>query len=147
AMGWTPPKFAHVPLIHGPDGKKLSKRHGAQSVGEWRDMGYLPEGMASYLLRLGWSPGHDDILSKEEAIPQFDVSGIGKAPARLDFDKLSSVNAHFMKLADGARMTDLLLSFIASQHKDWTLTPAARDRVAKAAPMLKNRAKTLADLA
>ena len=77
AMGWTPPLFAHVPLIHGEDGKKLSKRHGALAVHEWRDMGYLPEAMNAYLMRLGWSPGHDDILTKEDAVAQFDLAQIG----------------------------------------------------------------------
>lgn len=94
-MGWTPPQFAHVPLIHGEDGKKLSKRHGAQAVHEWRDMGYLPEAMNAYLMRLGWSPGHDDVLTKEEAVAAFEIGQIGKAPSRLHFKKLNSVNAHF----------------------------------------------------
>jgi glutamyl-tRNA synthetase len=146
AMGWTPPHFAHVPLIHGPDGAKLSKRHGALGVAAYRDMGYLPEGMASYLMRLGWSPGHDDILSKEDAVQQFDIAQIGKAPARLDFDKLNSVNAHFMKHADDARLAELLLAFGAA-HKNWALSPELRARVAAAVPVLKNRAKTLAELA
>ena len=144
AMGWTPPKFAHVPLIHGEDGKKLSKRHGAQAVHEWRDMGYLPEAMNSYLMRLGWSPGHDDILSKEEAIPQFDLAQIGKAPARLDFKKLASVNAHFMALADDARVAALL---VAEIEKSQSLDTAQRETLVRAAPLLKKRAKTLIELA
>lgn len=146
AMGWTPPKFAHVPLIHGEDGKKLSKRHGAQAVHEWRDMGYLPEGMNAYLMRLGWSPGHDEILSKEEAVSQFDVAQIGKAPSRLDFKKLDSVNAHFMALADDARLASLVLDHITT-HKDWAVSPVARERVVAAIPVLKLRAKTVVELA
>lgn len=146
AMGWKPPQFAHVPLIHGEDGKKLSKRHGAQAVHEWRDMGYLPEAMNAYLMRLGWSPGHDDILTKEEAAPQFEISQIGKAPSRLDFKKLDSVNAHFMALADDARLTFLLVDYIEARDQA-SLGAAARDALARAVPVLKKRAKTLPDLA
>ncbi|HWA00834.1 MAG TPA: glutamate--tRNA ligase [Caulobacterales bacterium] len=146
AMGWTPPRFAHVPLIHGEDGKKLSKRHGAQAVHEWRDMGYLPEAMNAYLMRLGWSPGHDDILTKEEAVPQFDIAHIGKAPSRLDFAKLDSVNGHFMHLADDARLLALVREHIATKT-DWVLGPAAALRLERAIPVLKMRAKTIAELA
>ncbi|MBL8543917.1 MAG: glutamate--tRNA ligase [Hyphomonadaceae bacterium] len=145
AMGWTPPKFAHVPLIHGEDGKKLSKRHGAQAVHEWRDMGYLPEAMNAYLMRLGWSPGHDDILTKEEAVSQFDIAHIGKAPARLDFKKLDSVNAHFMALADDTRLMGLLLEHLGRQGV--TLSEVAQGSVSRAMPLLKTRAKTIPDLA
>ncbi len=144
AMGWQAPRFAHVPLIHGEDGKKLSKRHGAQAVNEWRDMGYLPEGMNAYLMRLGWSPGHDDILSKEDAIPQFEIEQIGKAPSRLDFKKLDSVNAHFMALADDARIAALMIGEI---EKATTLDAAQRSLLARAAPVLKKRAKTVIELA
>lgn len=146
AMGWTPPLFAHVPLIHGEDGKKLSKRHGAQAVHEWRDMGYLPEAMNAYLMRLGWSPGHDDILTKEEAVPQFEIGQIGKAPSRLDFKKLDSVNAHFMALADDARLTHLLVDAIEARDGA-PLSAHARDTLGRAVPVLKKRAKTLPDLA
>lgn len=146
AMGWTPPRFAHVPLIHGEDGKKLSKRHGAQAVHEYRDMGYLPEGLTSYLMRLGWSPGHDDILTKEEAVPLFDVSHIGKAPARLDFKKLDSVNGHFMALAGDERLAALVLDYIAA-NTDWALSPESQKRVHSAVPVLKKRAKTIKEMA
>ena len=144
AMGWTPPKFAHVPLIHGEDGKKLSKRHGAQAVHEWREMGYLPEAMNAYLMRLGWSPGHDNVLNKEEAVAQFDLAQIGKAPARLDFKKLGSVNAHFMAHADDTRIAALL---IAEIEKTTPLDAAARALLTRAAPVLKKRAKTVVELA
>ncbi len=144
AMGWDIPRFAHVPLIHGEDGKKLSKRHGAQAVHEWRDMGYLPEAMNAYLMRLGWSPGHDEIISKEEAIPQFELSQIGKAPSRLDFKKLGSVNAHFMALADDGLIAALLSAEI---EKARTLGAAERALLARAAPLLKKRAKTVLELA
>ncbi len=146
AMGWEAPKFAHVPLIHGEDGKKLSKRHGSLAVHEWRDMGYLPEAMNAYLMRLGWSPGHDEILSKEEAASQFDLGQIGRGPARLDFAKLDSVNAHFLKNADDARIERLTLDFIVA-HRAWSVPQAARSRIAAAVPLLKKRAKTLAELA
>ncbi|MFZ2030152.1 MAG: glutamate--tRNA ligase [Vitreimonas sp.] len=146
AMGWAPPRFAHVPLIHGEDGKKLGKRTGAQAVHEYRDMGYLPEAMNAYLMRLGWSPGHDDILTKEEAVPLFDVSHIGKAPARLDFKKLDSVNGHFMALADDARLAALVFDYIAAQT-DWSLTPSSQKRVQTAVPVLKKRAKTIKEMA
>jgi glutamyl-tRNA synthetase len=147
AMGWTPAKFAHVSLIHGEDGKKLSKRHGAQAVHEYRDMGYLPEAMNAYLMRLGWSPGHDDIITKEDAAKTFKLEQIGKAPARLDFVKLDNVNAHFMKLADDARLTRIVFDFIAGQRTDWVLSETARTRIAAAMPVLKKRAKHVAELA
>jgi glutamyl-tRNA synthetase len=145
AMGWTLPKFAHMPLIHGEDGKKLSKRHGAQAVHEWRDMGYLPEGMNAYLMRLGWSPGHDDILTKEEAVAQFDLAQIGKAPSRLDFKKLDSVNAHFMALADDDRLARLVLDHL--EPRGAALSDADRAALSRAIPVLKKRAKTVLDLA
>lgn len=144
AMGWASPRFAHVPLIHGEDGKKLSKRHGAQAVHEWRDMGYLPEAMNAYLMRLGWSPGHDEIISKEEAIPQFELSQIGKAPSRLDFKKLASVNAHFMAIAEDTRIEALMSAEIA---KTRPLEPGERALLGRAAPLLKKRAKTVLELA
>ncbi len=146
ALDWTPPQFAHVSLIHGEDGKKLSKRHGAQAVHEWRDMGYLPEAMNAYLMRLGWSPGHDDILTKEEAAPIFDLAQIGKAPSRLDFKKLDSVNAHFMALANDERLAKLTLAHI-EQRDGATLGGAERVALANAIPVLKKRAKTIPDLA
>ena len=146
AMGWTPPKFAHVPLIHGEDGKKLSKRHGAQAVHEWREMGYLPEGMTAYLMRLGWSPGHDDILTKEEAAQVFELGQIGRAPSRLDFKKLDSVNAHFMALADDDRLTELLIAHLEAKSGA-PLSEAQSVVLGRAVPVLKKRAKTLLELA
>ncbi|OQW55434.1 MAG: glutamate--tRNA ligase [Proteobacteria bacterium HN_bin10] len=146
AMGWTPPKFAHVPLIYGEDGKKLSKRHGAQAVHEWRDMGYLPEAMNAYLMRLGWSPGHDDILTKEEAVSQFEIGQIGKAPSRLDFKKLDSVNAHFISRADDARLSRLAEQHIALRDGA-PLSMESSAALARAMPVLKTRAKTVPELA
>jgi glutamyl-tRNA synthetase len=145
AMGWAPPQFAHVPLIHGPDGAKLSKRHGALAVQAYRDMGYLPEALTTYLMRLGWSPGHDDILSKEEAVAQFDLAQIGKAPSRLDFKKLDSVNAHFLAHADDDRLAELLIAHVESEGAQ--LSDAARAALTRAAQVLKKRAKSIADMA
>ena len=146
AMAWDIPRFAHVPLIHGEDGRKLGKRIGSAAVTDYRDMGYLPEGLTSYLMRLGWSPGHDDILTKEEAIPLFEVSQIGKAPARLDFKKLDSVNAHFMALAEDKRLGALAFDYIET-HTDWAASPDSQNRVQRAIPVLKKRAKTIKELA
>ncbi len=146
AMGWTPPLFAHVSLIHGDDGKKLSKRHGAQAVDEWRDMGYLPEAMNAYLMRLGWSPGHDDILTKEEAVSVFDLGQIGKAPSRLDFKKLDSVNAHFMAQAEDSRLVGLLQKHLEAKAGA-SLGAEALIALERAIPVLKKRAKTIPDLA
>ncbi|NWG52919.1 MAG: glutamate--tRNA ligase [Hydrogenophilaceae bacterium] len=146
AMGWTAPAFAHVPLIHGADGAKLSKRHGALGAEAYRDMGYLPEALAAYLIRLGWSPGHDDILTKEEAAAIFDLARVVKSPARLDLEKLNSVNAHFIREADDARLAALTLDYIAA-HRDWPLTAAHRRQLAAAIPILKQRSKTIAEIA
>ena len=108
ALGWTRPVFAHIPLIHGPDGAKLSKRHGAQAVHEYADMGYLPEAMRNYLARHGWAHGDDELFDDAQAIEWFSLSGINKAPARLDFAKLAHVNAHWIRQADVARLVDLV---------------------------------------
>ena len=108
AMGWAVPQFAHIPLIHGPDGKKLSKRHGAAAVTDYAAMGYLPEAMRNYLLRLGWSHGDAEIFSDEDAIRWFNLEAIGQAPARLDFAKLDHVNAHYLRAKSGAALAELL---------------------------------------
>jgi glutamyl-tRNA synthetase len=146
AMGWDAPAYAHIPLIHGPDGAKLSKRHGALAVQGYRDMGYLPEALGNYLMRLGWSHGDDEIMTREEAAAVFDVAKIGKAPSRLDFAKLDSVNAHYMKQAEDGRLLALLWEHIAAHH-DWVVSAAARARVERAVGALKTRAKTIAELA
>ncbi|MCB9978423.1 MAG: glutamate--tRNA ligase [Rhodospirillales bacterium] len=146
AMGWPVPVYAHIPLIHGPDGAKLSKRHGAQGIEDYRDMGYLPEALRNYLLRLGWGHGDDEIISMDQAVAWFDLDGIVKSPARFDFAKLESLNAHYMKEADDARLVDLVTPFLEKQ----TGTPlSAQSRAWLAAGMadLKQRAKTLVALA
>ncbi len=146
ALDWDTPAFAHVPMIHGADGAKLSKRHGALGVEAYRDLGYLPEAINAYLMRLGWSPGHDEILAKEEASAVFDLAQIGRAPARLDLAKLNSVNAHFLQACPDARLGALLIAHIAA-HTEAALDETAAVRVRAAAPVLKARAKTIADLA
>ena len=146
AMGAEPPIFAHIPLIHGPDGAKLSKRHGALSVHAYKDLGYLPEALRNYLMRLGWSHGDEEIISMADAAQWFDLAQVGKAPSRLDFAKLDHVNAHYMRDADDARLTGLVFELIEAQ-KGWPVSPETRDCVASAMPVLKTRAKTLLELA
>jgi glutamyl-tRNA synthetase len=145
AFGWDLPTFAHIPLIHGPDGAKLSKRHGAQAVGDYQSLGYLPEAMRNYLARLGWSHGDDEIFDDAQAIEWFDVSGINKAPARLDFAKLGSVNAHWIRLADDARLVNLVMTeLIATGHKE---APDTRKILTRTLPLVKERAQTIVQLA
>ena len=115
AMDWELPAFGHLPLIHGPDGAKLSKRHGAQAVGEFADMGYLPEGLRNYLARLGWGHGDDEIFSDAEAAAWFDVKDVVKAPARLDWPKLNHINQHYIREADDARLADLVAEVYAKR--------------------------------
>ena len=142
-MGWDIPVFAHIPLIHGSDGAKLSKRHGALGVDSYRDMGFLPDAMFSYLLRLGWSHGDMDIIPRDEAIDLFDLSRIGKSPARFDSDKLRDVNAYFIKTMDD----DALYELIAASIGNAPTSSAAKLRIIKLLPLLKERAKTHLDIA
>ena len=145
ALGWDVPKFAHIPLIHGPDGAKLSKRHGAQAVGDYQDLGYLPEAMRNYLARLGWSHGDDEIFDDAQAIAWFDIADINRAPSRLDFAKLGSVNAHWIRVADNARLIDLVA---AGLHRHGHVDDAAtRAALARVIPEVKERAQTLVQLA
>ncbi len=142
-LGWDIPQFAHIPLIHGPDGAKLSKRHGALGVGAYRDMGYLPEAMRNYLLRLGWSHGDDEIISTEQAIEWFDFDGIGKSPSRFDFDKLDNLNGHYIRACDDAKLAELILPFFGGVEIDDT----AAERIRLGMAGLKERAKNLVELA
>lgn len=114
AMGWPLPTYAHIPLIHGPDGKKLSKRHGALGVGEYGAMGYTPSGMRNYLARLGWSHGDDEVFTTQQAIDWFDLGGIGKAPARLDFKKMENINRHHIGMSDSDTMLRDAQSYLAA---------------------------------
>jgi glutamyl-tRNA synthetase len=146
ALGWPIPEFAHIPLIHGSDGAKLSKRHGALGVEAYRDMGYLPEALRNYLLRLGWSHGDDEIISTEQAIAWFDLDGIGKAPAQFDFAKLDSINAHYIREADDAHLLSLVAERLDAEFGR-PLSEIERERLLKAMPGLKPRAKTIVELA
>jgi glutamyl-tRNA synthetase len=146
ALDWPVPEFAHVPLIHGPDGAKLSKRHGALGVEAYREMGYLPEALRNYLLRLGWSHGDDEIISTEEAIRWFDLDAIHRGPARFDFAKLDSLNGHYIRQSDDFR----LISLIAPRLEERLSAPLdelQRARLVRAMPSLKLRPKTLVELA
>src|SRR6188768_1159185 len=108
ALGWTVPVMSHIPLIHGPDGSKLSKRHGAMGVDAYRAMGYLPEALRNYLVRLSWSHGNDEIMSSEQMIEWFDIDGIGRSAARFDFAKLENLNAHYLRSMDDERLLAVL---------------------------------------
>ena len=142
AIGWIPPEFAHIPLIHGADGAKLSKRHGALGVGEYEKMGYLPEALCNYLLRLGWSHGDEEIISTKQAIEWFDLDAVGKSPSRFDFAKLENLNGHYMREADDARLVDLVINC-----RQWTVNNEHKNILLKAMNGLKQRAKTIVELA
>jgi len=146
AMGWPEPVYAHVPLIHGPDGAKLSKRHGALGVEAYRDMGYLPEALRNYLLRLGWSHGDDEIISTDQAIAWFDFDGMGRSAARFDMKKLDNLNGHYMREMDDAALTTEAAAFAERQAPERSLDARARERLRAAMPGLKVRAKTLVEL-
>src|SRR5580698_8202645 len=150
ALGWPVPVMAHIPLIHGPDGSKLSKRHGALGVDAYRAMGYLPVALRNYLVRLGWSHGDQEIFSTEEMIAAFDLPQIGRSPARFDFAKLESLNGHYIRQsadADLLAAIDQLLPHIeGGAALAAKLTPELRQQWLAAMPSLKERAKTLLDL-
>ena len=144
ALGWTLPAFGHLPMIHGPDGAKLSKRHGAQAVGEFAEMGYLPEAMRNYLARLGWGHGDDELFTDEQAIAWFDVRDVVKAPARLDWNKLAHVNNHYLRQADDARLARLVTEAYARQAG--APSDVDQDRLIAVIPLVKEGAKTIIDL-
>jgi glutamyl-tRNA synthetase len=150
ALGWTVPVMAHIPLIHGPDGSKLSKRHGALGVDAYRAMGYLPAAMRNYLVRLGWSHGDQEIFSTEEMVAAFDLSAIGRSPARFDFAKLENLNGHYMRSSserDLMAAIDKLLPYLSGGAEIAAkLTPSVRGQIMAAMPELKERAKTLLEL-
>jgi glutamyl-tRNA synthetase len=144
-MGWAPPAFGHLPLIHGPDGAKLSKRHGAQGVREFADMGYLPEAMRNYLARLGWGHGDDEIFSDAQAVAWFDIKDVVSAPARLDWQKLNHLNQHYIRLADDRRLIGLVFEVLRS--RDVHLPRDFAERLARTIPLVKEGAKTILELA
>ena len=145
AMGWAEPVYAHIPLIHGADGAKLSKRHGAMGVDAYRDaLGMLPEAVNNYLLRLGWGHGDDEIISREQAIEWFDLSGVGRSPSRFDIKKLENLNGHYIREADPARLAGLVAERMEPLDGD-----AAAERLARLTaimPALQPRAKTVLEL-
>ncbi len=150
AMGWELPAFAHIPLVHGSDGAKLSKRHGAQGTDEYRSMGYLPAALRNYLARLGWSHGDDEIFSTEQAVAWFDVAQVGKSPARFDFAKLGDLNGHYIRQADDAELLGRIQDFL--KHAEGgpevadAFAAAGWDKLSAALPGLRERAKTLPEL-
>jgi len=150
-MDWEVPVMAHIPLIHGADGAKLSKRHGATGAEKYREMGYLPQALRNYLVRLGWSHGDDEIMSTEQMIEWFDLTGINKAAARFDFAKLEAINGHYIREADDHELLEYFES-VANQLEGGDFIVArfdekTRPMFIKALPALKQRAKTLVQLA
>lgn len=145
-LHWPIPVYAHLPLINGPDGTKLSKRHGALALEAYRDMGYLPETMRNYLLRLGWSHGDEEIISTRQAIAWFDLDSIGKSPARMDFKKLDNLNGHYIRSSDDSALVAEVTAFLCRETPPRILSMAARQRLESAMRLLKERAKTLVDL-
>lgn len=146
ALGWEPPAFAHIPLIHGSDGAKLSKRHGALGVEAYRDMGCLPEALLNYLLRLGWSHGDDEIIGLDQAIEWFNLAAVGRSPARFDLDKLLNLNAHYLRQADISRLVELIVADL-KERPDCLIDEAAIGRLEAGAAGLTVRAQTISELA
>lgn len=149
ALGWSIPKMAHIPLIHGPDGAKLSKRHGALGVEAYRAMGYLPEAMRNYLVRLGWSHGDQEVFSNEELISLFDLNRVGRSAARFDFAKLENLNGLYIRNSTDEYLVDAIEKFLPELPDGSDLAPrfsALRSRVLAIMPGLKERAKTLIEL-
>jgi glutamyl-tRNA synthetase len=146
ACGWDIPEFAHIPLIHGADGAKLSKRHGALGAENYRDMGILPDAMCNYLLRLGWGHGDDEIISRTQAIEWFSLKAIGKSPARFDLVKLTNLNGHYIRNTDNNLLLELSLPFL-KQKINRNLSPYEIEILQKGMNGLKDRAKNLEELA
>jgi len=145
ALDWKAPFFAHIPLIHGPDGAKLSKRHGSLGIEAYRDAGFLPEAVRNYLLRLGWSHGDDEIISTAQAIAWFDIDGIGKSAARFDLARLESLNGHYIKTANETALLEALAPLIETHLGQ----PASADQLSRMKalfPLLRERSKTLLEL-
>ena len=150
AMNWTVPSMTHVPLIHGPDGAKLSKRHGALGVEAYREMGYLPAAVRNYLARLGWSHGDDEIFSTDQMVQWFDLDGLGKSASRFDFVKLANLNGHYIRHMPDDELLGNLLAFLPHVKGGPALLSQIdhemKAKLLKALPGLKERAKTLVEL-
>ena len=144
-MGWPLPVYAHIPLIFGPDGRKLSKRHGATGVAEYQVMGYPAAGMRNYLARLGWAHGDDEFFTDAQAMEWFDLDGINRAPARFDFKKLTNLCGQHIAAADDAALLHELKAYLAAAGEA-PLTEAQAALVSEAMPLLKDRAKTFPEL-
>ncbi len=144
SMGWDLPRFAHIPLIHGADGAKLSKRHGALSILEFREQGFLPEALCNYLLRLGWGHGDAEFLPREEQVKLFSLAGIGRAASRMDYAKLTHLNGQWMRATDDARLTDDVAARLVAMGLP--VDAMVRARLLTLMPGLKERAKTLVEL-
>ncbi len=151
ALGWKVPSMSHIPLIHGPDGAKLSKRHGALGVDAYRGMGYLPSALRNYLVRLGWSQGDKEFFTTQEMVEAFDLSGIGRSPARFDYAKLENMNGQYMRAADDGELLDALVATLPylPQADDYLpkLDDSMKAKLRAAMSGLKERAKTLVELA
>ncbi len=145
-MGWPEPAYAHVPLIHGQDGAKMSKRHGSTGVMDYEALGFLPEALANYLLRLGWGHGDDEIISREDAVRWFDLDQVGKSPSRFDMRKLENLNGHYIREADDGRLAGLITPRIGALIGR-SLRTEEIELLVRAMPELKPRAKTLVELA
>ena len=145
AMGWDVPVWAHIPLIHGPDGKKLSKRHGALGVEDYRAMGYPAPALRNYLARLGWSHGDDEVFTDAEAQAWFDLGGIGKGAARFDFKKLDHISGKHIAMTDDAALVSQVQDYLAAAGQP-LLTDTGRDALVRALPLVKSSAKTLPQL-
>ena len=148
ALGWDVPEMAHVPLIHGPDGAKFSKRHGALGVDAYRKLGYLPEAMCNYLARLGWAHGDDEIFSMDQMTEWFDLGAINKGAARFDFAKLANINGIYIRNADPARLYDIMLANAVETERELDVAglTAEKDKVLRALPELQPRAKIIPEL-
>jgi glutamyl-tRNA synthetase len=142
ALDWPVPHYAHIPLIHGEDGNKLSKRHGAVGLQDYRDLGILPEAVENYLLRLGWAHGDDEIISRDQAVAWFDLEGVGRSPARLDMKRLENLNSHYLRDTPAATLADRVAPLLPV-----ALQPQQKEILAQAMPELAQRAKTLHDIA
>ena len=144
AMNWKIPEFAHIPLIHGEDGKKLSKRHGATGIHEYAALGYMPEAIRNYLCRLGWSHGNDELFSTADAISWFDFSGIGKSPSRLDFKKLNNVSAHHIKTSSDEMVSNDLFAY--AKEIGGEISENNKLKITKSISLVRDKSKTLCDV-